>query len=846
MEMLLLTLYKQHYLDCYNENMNAEFSCLGYYDGLDITTIKQKDKIFPMAEVWNETGNQIKRLKGRFSNQNIGLFRCDDLLGKWNDLEQLPFMAVGFIRVKDSIKASGLYAEIENKSTYGNMRTNKICKVLTYYTFDNADLVVLARGNSIHLLEETLQEIEKMEEIVYLHSILGINETYLKDCESNNSILDKWKGRDCFIDEELHNLNIQLATSGSLSVLALFKSKIAYWRTWGSVEEQNKNRLDNISYSHMLGHGNINIKISNSNVRTLILFLLHGGVLTHQNGVYGKGLYNIETEIFIHENKWKEVDTILTNEYTNDHNNMYDAWCSKIMKDCEMLCGTNSLLSEDIGLYSYFRALIQTLNTLSQYEQFSMSRDIFELIIPSFQMFKQQLIESIGRISSEIPREDIKRSLMQYLECVNSVIYHTIHTDQVYLMIPGYSGTSFSIPIKLSMFYSWYIEKVKNILNDANRKYSCIIKPVMESRPITNIIRIKPKENDMLICVQLAQHSLFRPAELLIILTHEIAHYVNRKCRERLYRRECIIRTLAYYMAEGICGSIDLSNNPVEFGVGISVELIKQIKHDLQIELFTQMKASILSEFSDVEHSSVLAIVLRQVCREVISEDGKGSYICKVIHKIPHKVLSMIDRKEDIAVEQMRLIYKVQKEMDMNRRALISSLTIDKVIQDLIVVYKEVFSDTVASILLECSEEQFTSAFEVSEGMKKDGRCHIKSREHKIRIEMLKKTAFPLKCDNSVDEKNGNGKEETDFLKSLYGNLYNYTWVSSLLLKYAECVRNKLKTYVSEKRKAVNEIREVFATFSKGKNAPEEIYLLIEESIRQHKDNVNNILKNSD
>lgn len=848
MEMLLLTLYKQHYLDCYNDAMNVDFSCLGYYDGLNITKIEQKDKIFPMADVWQETGAQIKKLRGRFSNQNIGLFRCNDLGGTWNDLEELPFMAVGFIRVKDNVKASELYATLENRPIYNEEYIGGICKVLTYYTFDNADLVVLARGNSIVLLEKIFQWIEDIEEIVYLHSILGIDENYLKDCERSKNILDNWNGRKCFINEKIHNLNIQLATSGDDSVLTLFKSKIEHWRTWGNAEGQDKKGLDNISYSHMMGHGNININISDSNVGALLLLLLPGGVLTHQNGVYGKGLYNIETDVFIWENKWTEIGNIVYSENNEDEDkdSMYMAWCSNIINECERLCTENPTLREDNGLYSYFRALIQTLNTLSQYERFSMSRDIFELVIDSFVMFEKQLMESMIGISNEIQREGIKKSLMQYLECVNSVVYHTIHTDQIYLMIPGYSGTSFSIPIKLSMFYSWYIEQVKNILNDANRKYSCIIKPVMESRPITNVIHIESKDNDMLICVQLAQHSLFRPSELLIILTHEIAHYVNGNCRKRLYRKKCIIKTLAYYMAEGICHSAEtLNNSHVRFGAGIIEELTRKIKHDLQLELYKQMY-EIISEFSDIERSSELEIALRGVCREVISDDGKGSLICEIIHRIPQVALGMIDKEDDIAIEQLRLIYKAQQEMDKNRRALIASLSIDKVIRDLIVIYKEVFSDMVASVMLQCNEEQFISAFEVSEGIQKGRRYCIKSREHKIRIEMLKSAIASKKSGDSngvkTEEINQNNNE-IEFIKKLYGNLYNYKWVRTSLLQYAECVHGELKTYLSKKETELKEIREAFAILSEGKKESEEIYLLIEKSIRQHKENVNKILK---
>lgn len=38
----LLTLYKQHYLDKYNEDsvLKADYSCIGYYDGMNIRKVE--------------------------------------------------------------------------------------------------------------------------------------------------------------------------------------------------------------------------------------------------------------------------------------------------------------------------------------------------------------------------------------------------------------------------------------------------------------------------------------------------------------------------------------------------------------------------------------------------------------------------------------------------------------------------------------------------------------------------------------------------------------------------------------------------------------------------------------
>lgn len=839
MEMLLLTLYKQHYLDQYDKEMETDFSCLGYYDGLKITCIQEHDTTFHMSEMWAKTGEQIRGLNGRFSNQNIGLFRCNASGHVWNKLPKLPFMALGFVKIKESIKASEVYAKIEEKSRHNESDVDKVCEVLTYYTFDNADIVILIKGNNLTLLEEVLRDIEGMEEIIYLHSIWGIDETYLKECKNSKKILDIWEGKHCYLADPIEEIRIQLATSGNNIVVERFISVFENWKAWAKENGEDTECLDEIAFSYIMGHGNVNITISSSNVRILILLLLSHSLLTHQNGVYGYGLYNIETEILIKKQKQKLKDVIFTehDQHLEALGQEHRRWCSDTIEKWEKRFETMSILSEDDGLYSYFRALIQTLNTLSQYESFKMSRDIFELIIPSFQLFEELLDKSMDDINDAAWRERIKESLKEYLECVNSVIYHTIHTDQVYLMIPGYCGTSFSIPIKLSMFYSWFIEKVGSILNDADRKYGCIIKPVMESRPITRVININQQEKDMLVCVQLAQHSLYKPGELFIILAHEIAHYINRNSRIRRYRSFCIAKTLAYYITEAIC-NVHLSENLAVFGVGIKKELLQKIHKKLLNEIYSHIWGRILHHFPDGAHSKELGPVLNEICREVISGEGAGSYICQIIRKIPTEVIEMVDNEKDWSVAQIQLIYKIQREMEKNRQLLLYSQIMESVINDLIVVYKEVFSDIAAYDILGCDERKFAEALTVSEGAGKGGDQCMKSREHRIRVRVLRNVAFSGKRDEETTVK----KEvlKNDPIGEMYGDLYNYKWVQVRLVDYAKKVHEKLVEYLSEpgKQEEVIEIQETFQILNDSEGGLEKAYLVIEDKLKKYKENV--------
>lgn len=723
----LLTLYKQHYLDFYPQKLDCQITCLGYYDGLDIKEVEprkysnlfDKETKSPVSDLWYSTGDSISNLKKGCSNQNIGLFRCVSEESRWEittqfwkEKETIPFWGVGFLRLKDCRKYGDIGSRIELEGEIkGDRGKEEILRVLTYCTYDNADLIVLVQGNSISKIGNFFEQTETRPEVQYMHSIIGISEKYLEACkrEDKTVILDSWEGTRCFVEEPVKRVHIQMVTSGDADVLSKLK---------GEMEECNSGKTlvkgyDKIKFSYMMGHGNIGMFISETDVKSILSLLVPGGFLTHQNHVYGHGLYNIETIICLEEKNWKDIPIALESRSGLER----QSWCRKLIEKYQKRM-PEVLRKGDDGLYSCYQALVQTLNTLDQYEQFGISQDIFCLLFQAFYMFDEQLEKALEEELSQeysVRMEGVKKSICYFLECSNSVIYHTIHTDQIYLMIPGSSGTSFSIPIKLNLLYLWFIDRVKRVLNDHNRKYCCILTPVMESRPITELISFGLPERDRLICVRLAQRSLYLPRALMIILAHEMGHYVGDGLRNRKLRFECLIRTMAFYIAEGII--------PEEY----DGETICKKEIELYTCLKTTMKKSIEKCALDYMNAELACLQLdrayyaddienelKNLCIHVLEARGRGS-VYEIIWKIPQNVQEL-SSAESFA-EDMRYVYRMQKQFDNNRRILLSSGVLQVIIHELLKVYKEAFSDMVALAILDCENRYFHETFGISEGM---------------------------------------------------------------------------------------------------------------------------------
>lgn len=125
--------------------------------------------------------------------------------------------------------------------------------------------------------------------------------------------------------------------------------------------------------------------------------------------------------------------------------------------------------TKDENLYFYYHALIRSLNMLSHYEQFNAGRSIFNILFPSMQLVCEH-VEKIFSLNNmfEYRKEYIKseKSLAIYLQTIDNIIYHVIHTDQKFLVIPGYTSIIYDIPARLCLFYMAFMTRVSELLKD--------------------------------------------------------------------------------------------------------------------------------------------------------------------------------------------------------------------------------------------------------------------------------------------------------------------------------------------------------------------------------------------
>lgn len=935
MDLRVLAIYKQHYLDNYSNSLDCTYSSLGYYDGFDIFDANdQKTKerhLFtrssdsPISSLWYATqevyANNLNGLKGM---QTVGLFRDskdnDRCHWFWEEDKYTPYIAIGFAQLQDRNSLQNAVKEIEdigNQEEVFPIEEKKCARVLTYYNFDNSDLVILAHSNSVKKLQTVLRRIEKNKLLVYLHTIQGIREDFLRSFADtqNDRSFELWEinGKKvlCNLREVINHVTLQFVTSGNNNVQSHIKEQFL------STISSNKNfRISGIkdaTFSYVYGHESFNISIEKSDVRSVISLLIPGGIITHQNKLYGSEIYNIQTGFTVKcENLFTEKDIRTAKNKQGIHSSTDSnkaliedkeswIWCKdKINEFIRM--ATSRFKKNDECLYAGLLSVAHTLNTLAQYGGFTMARDIYCLLFKSFDMFYRELekaflfsrnksnLEEWQESELQYPEnqsdlKDIKECIRTYLEAVNSVMYHTIHTDQVYLMLPGYCGTSYSIPIKLQLFYMAFMEKLIDLIyddSDTATEYQFLISPVSEARPTTYRISFgKHEGGSCLIMVTMSHRSLVFPRAMMIILGHEIAHYVGNDGRKRVDRMLCLTESIAYILSHWTFSPPKTATEIMNDNAVLQRFWKNSIMQHLTIHFANELTEFLRSHLSDSKflsenpkayYANKLRRHIKKLCKEYLLDiDSKiinyftpnnkpNEELQTALNNIQSDIEALNEDKENGEKLRNLLLNQIRD----NIHAIVASDIINRVVDKIILIYKEIYSDTISQFVLDSTYTEYLESFSLSEGVvfkaiNKD--MVVKAREYVMR-ENLKQNA-PEKLNDSATNGNSGGtggrsvtennidedwKIQIESFLDGSNNFLRYQIVLNNVVEYACLCRKEIERMVGnslKRQELIKQLRKMYSHFSDASMysylhtyTATELYLFINKCISSYEEGV--------
>lgn len=697
-----LILYKQHYRDNYTDGKALSddiFSSFGYYDGFKVECVGNCDKETFIETLYNKSHKPIEKLNGKYGIQIVGMFRTayPKIKKETFDIyKKSLFAAVGFVQINEmyDIKADPGLSRLIKK-------LEKIDRnILVFGTFDNADLIILIKGYCLQQINDIIDHIDSLDEVCYMHTITGVSQMYLNKSVKEKKILQTWNSHKVDLNETVDEFYMRIATRNKNYVISVMQSIVeTNYEGWDfNNPKYIKESIQNCDKFSIYGHHDIELIFKSAPLEFLLFSMLPGGLLSHDNGQFGMNLYNIESG-YKYKIKENEQDTNEAKENEQDTNKAGELKTQKIKKLMDEVINRHKSMDDPV-----IQALYNSLNTLAQFEGFQLADDIFCLVYPAINNFLNQYF------NSDLNKHE--ENISEMIEYINSVVQHSVHTDQIFLMIPGYCGSSFGLSTKLSLFYQWLAYEVKYLLMEENHQYAVLLSPEAKIKPETKEIRYGVSEHTII--VRFGQKMLFQP-DFCIILVHELAHYIGEKDRQREIRAEKCIKLTAALTVDMIFRDAKYLSEKDKFNV---LQYKKKVNENIEQYLIFQIKN--LTRINNIKclYASELRYMLKQVIYHIICLDERDSMFEEIFLSADYAVKIIgngnINNRTD-KQKATQVYCKTIEKILQNCKQCLFEETMDIVIDNLITTFKEIYSDICAYEILKFDFKTYQRAFMVSE-----------------------------------------------------------------------------------------------------------------------------------
>lgn len=239
-----------------------------------------------------------------------------------------------------------------------------------------------------------------------------------------------------------------------------------------------------------------------------------------------------------------------------------NGWCKKTIQILRKRI-QESKGKKNKKMVAYYLALGQIVNIIAQYEQEPVFKNLFYMFYPPIALFLEQLekaeneVNAIGNKIKEdfVEGKDVKKqtaqnyerikkieiSISEFIDSMEILLHHMGHSCRDILSDAGRGGIPYDIPMHLCLMYTAYLHTLTSIMNDKEYQFEYCLVPLTYSRPVTRYFDFGLLPAGRLIKVQISRHMMFMPRSLLIILAHEVSHYVSERPRCRELRAECYI-----------------------------------------------------------------------------------------------------------------------------------------------------------------------------------------------------------------------------------------------------------------------------------------------------------------
>ena len=732
--------YNNYWLSEKREGDNAcDYLAFGYYDEVSVGGNLFQETKCSIESLWEYEKERLQMLEGQYSEKIIFGFRSetddsdctyirDDKL--WEKAEgektKYPFIFVSVLHMKTEKPDMSLSnrVKIEKALTVEGRRL-----AITYLTLGDGDMILVLLCKCYKDGREILDSFHRKEEASFLGS-----------CEWNFAYSFTVAG----IQKESLNKNLQDVAADQIENISqayiyMMEKKL------GSVDyvyeemktqllcKKNTNTGGVIEKESVLGCNDEVIVVKNISWELFLEFFQDKkGILNSQNLFYKDHLIGITTIIAHPQQQSKKAEG-----YREGTENT-PLLSVKLKKMIEILKQMDSVYKKPFENIS--RYLCQIINSLQKAEKLPfLDYALVSAFLPLNMVM--QISEIVGRKEDETLAGEFYSCFYEFIRGLNIYIQNMAYLDRQFIQIINFDFKTYYTPVKMTAFYNAFIYALKNYLDSINgengqkHEYEFLLCLGATGNMEVQELFQGMSDTKRLFLVYIPEDQSYKPKQMLIMLGHEVGHFVGQKIRSREKRLECAINIMAKimvrYLRDCVKDQVDDGAESQylqkeEYWSGLEKKWVNLIKYYLENrgkknyiknEIFIGCDDEKADQFSEQykktrTYTYVLGRTMADSCVEILKKHGEElfSYLIEqdYLYWIKNDASCAEKKKREISVNLAKAAEELLQESVWSRH----QTSLSSIIRGMMYLFKECVADLIGILTLKIQMEDYLYAMQ--------------------------------------------------------------------------------------------------------------------------------------
>lgn len=679
-----------------------KYCAWGIWDGIDVERNIASNEKPVLGEIWGYQKEFCRQLKGQYTAHIIYAMKYDDIAYDedfWSEKQDKAYPFTFFVKMQLKGNVERLWKDRTDLQKRIGLQDGII--VNTYLVYDNFDLLIAIKARSYEAGADAIYGLYQEGSLVLESGRRYVVKNSFSVFAMKQDIINKLE--EYHIAGAVEEADIRIIERQGGGSAAIEKE----------LKSCHKSILnnDNCTRKQILGEEDEIISFRQIPWSVFLSFYKdEEGIINNTNEYYQKYLLGTITTIARKAPAWPAEIT----EYKAESEPEEKVYSQYIEKMLERLKGIRENQNIDWG-----KELDVIVNALSKFRQPVFSDYVFltimrpldcllDLSLKTAQMGKSVVIEN-------------RQYIFDFIKNLNMYAQNVIGSDRGFIQTMDGDGKAYAIPVKLNAFCNAYIFQICKLLNrpineeGKKEENARFIEYNFWAVPgITDRVRVKEvcwricKER-RLIRVEIPEHEYYDLQRMMIILSHEVAHYVGRGIRERKWRYKSFLRAIAHVYIYYVRQQYYVHMNEYPYNSDISARLEERMASLLEIVLEREENEKYLEEKNDLQYKEEAVV---EIARK---ENEEYKYYISFIHKYITGAMASI---AELGMENIfaPVLYRMQdeekKEFLINLDEITygfiykyeegsTLLSLSTMVERLTMVYEECFADLMSILLLQ-------------------------------------------------------------------------------------------------------------------------------------------------